>query len=591
MEFVNLQKSYNGKDFILKNFSYNFEKGKIYVIKGISGCGKTTLLNIMGGLDKNFDGSFKKSPETIGFVTQNNMLFSNWTIYENLSFINSDDNYIKNIAKELSVENLLFKKPHQLSGGERQRICIIRALMNSPELIVADEPAASLDKKNASLVAELFYNIRTTENIIVIATHKDSFDCIADEILYLNYGMIADVKKNKNSIEKHKSKSEKPIKQNNIFYDIKCLLKKNKSSFTPKRTVFTSILIFFILCIFSLYSNFENEYASIIAKNYPSDTLFVQTDIVQTLVDEFDAVVYHNYVISENDYDILGLFEEKDSGFSYSNMIINGSFPSNNNQVLVDESFVKNIMGLDNKQAIGKEVTIKNNIFVISGVVPTISSNEKTNALINCNLYYQPKTEIKEELNIKPRVYMPYSVISEIGHLDNSAMTMISINGMYDSDNPKYIAVDKIIGEFASSPWNSKIKKVSGILDIILNTLLIVIFIVSLIALLFQKNEVSLNYYYRKKEIGALRLFGVKNNRIYLFLLSERLISCVFSICVASLLFILFCTVIYLIEHIYLFISLIIFMFVGLLFILYNTIIVLLASRKLLSCEIIKLLQ
>ena len=214
MEFFNLKKSYDNKSFVLKNFSYCFDKGKIYVIKGVSGCGKTTLLNIMGGLDKSYEGDFKNKPKSVGFVTQNNMLFSNWTVYENLSFINSDHNY-KKIAKELSVEELLSKKPSQLSGGERQRICVIRSLMNSPELVIADEPTASLDKKNASLVAKLFNDISTSENIVVIATHKDDFDCIADEILYLNYGMISKVLKSEKSTSKCTLESRRAIKQNN----------------------------------------------------------------------------------------------------------------------------------------------------------------------------------------------------------------------------------------------------------------------------------------------------------------------------------------------------------------------------------------
>ncbi len=592
MQFINLRKSYDGKNYIIKDLSYSFEKGKIYVIKGISGCGKTTLLNIMGGLDKTFDGEYKDQPRTMGFVTQNNMLFSNWTVYENLAFINSDDSYIKKIARDVSVENLLFKSPSQLSGGERQRICIIRALMNSPELIIADEPAASLDKKNAGLVAELFNTICTNENIVIIATHKDCFDCIADEILYLNYGVISSVKQNERLQPRCTSTLGKTVKQNSILYDIRCLLKKNKNSFRLYRAIFTAVLVLFILCMFSLHSNFEKEYAHIITQDCPSDTLFVQSDIVPILVNEFDAFVYHNYAIFENNYDVLGLFQEKDSGFSYANMIMTGDFPKNNNQILVDENFVNDIMFLENnKQAIGKEITIKEKRFVISGVVPSISLNKKTNALIDCNLYYQPRFELTNELIIKPRVYMPYDMISQIGICVDSAMYMIKINGMYDSDNPQYIAVDKLIGDIASSPWNSKIKKVSEKLDIILNTLSAVICIVGIIALIFQKNEVRLSYYYRRKEIGALRLLGIRNNRIYLFLLSERLISCLVAVGIGTIAFALVCTIIYFTEKIYLFVSILNLIFVVLFFILYNIIIVLIASKKLINCEILKLLK
>ena len=168
---------------------------------------------------------------------------------------------------------------------------------------------------------------------------------------------------------------------------------------------------------------------------------------------------------------------------------------------------------------------------------------------------------------------------------------MISIDGMYNSDNPRYIDVDKITEGFASSPWNSKIKKVSGMLDIILNILLAVVGIVSVIALIFQKNEISLNYYYRRKEIGALKLFGIKKSRIYLFLLSERLISCLISLVIGTIAFTLVCTIIYWIENIYLFVSITNYILVVLLFVFYNTIIVLISSKKLVNREILKLLK
>ncbi len=590
MQFINLKKSYDGKSYVIKDLSCNFEKGKIYVLKGISGCGKTTLLNIMGGLDKNFEGIFNNQPKTTGFVTQSNMLFLNWTVYENLAFVNSDDTHIKNLAEKLSVEELLFKYPSQLSGGERQRICIIRALMNSPELIVADEPAASLDKNNAALVADIFRNICSDENIIVIATHKDCFDNIADEIIYLDYGILSKRIKNDISRPKPLSKSSTSASRNGILNDIKSLLKKNKKSFSLRRTVYSAVLIFFFLCIFSLHFNFENEYQNIITKDCPSDTLYVSDSLIQVLEGHFDVFVYQNYVITENEYDVYGLFREKDSGFSYGNMIIEGRFPDND-QILADENFVKEVMHLqDSKQAIGQTITIKEKAFVISGVVPSISSDSNTDALINCNLYYQVNSESDENPVIKPRIYMPYDTISKIGTYTEANVKMVSIDGMYASDNPKYPAVDELLEGFSVSPWSSKIKKISGMMDIILAVLSAVICVIALIALIFQTNEVRLSYFYRRKEIGALRLFGISKNRIWLFLLSERLISCLISFIIGIFVFITACCTVYLSENIYLFVPIGSIILIMLVFVFYNAAIVLSAGQKMLKRDILELI-
>lgn len=147
MQLVNIKKSYDGKRYVINDISYNFQKGKIYVLKGVSGCGKTTLLNIMSGLDSDFEGELTEKPDKTGFVTQNSMLFLDWTVYENLAFINSDSEYIEENARLLGIEHLLNSTPDKLSGGERQRVCVIRALLGHPDLIIADEPAASLDGK------------------------------------------------------------------------------------------------------------------------------------------------------------------------------------------------------------------------------------------------------------------------------------------------------------------------------------------------------------------------------------------------------------------------------------------------------------
>lgn len=99
MKLEHIWKSYDGSHAVLKDFSYDFQKGKIYVVKGVSGCGKTTLLNIMGRLDRDYKGNITDDDDVIGFVLQQSLLFSNWTVGENLAFICNDIKKVQATAR------------------------------------------------------------------------------------------------------------------------------------------------------------------------------------------------------------------------------------------------------------------------------------------------------------------------------------------------------------------------------------------------------------------------------------------------------------------------------------------------------------
>lgn len=145
----NIEKSYDRP--VLKSINYSFETGKIYVIKGVSGCGKTTLFNIIGGLEKDYSGKVSKilnadekdsSAEIIGYIFQYSLLLSNITIKDNLLLIKNDEGLINNLCESVGIAHLLEKFPEHLSGGERQRVAIVRALLLEPQILLADEPTA-----------------------------------------------------------------------------------------------------------------------------------------------------------------------------------------------------------------------------------------------------------------------------------------------------------------------------------------------------------------------------------------------------------------------------------------------------------------
>lgn len=210
----NISKSY-GELNVLKNISFEIQNSEIVSIMGASGAGKTTLLNIIGTLDRADSGeiliggkdvtrlsdtelSLFRNKE-IGFVFQFHYLLSEFTALENTLMpallYNNDKRKAEDKAKELFDTLSLTGKensfPSELSGGEQQRVAIARALINSPSIILADEPSGNLDSKNAQQLFSLFSFLREKYNqTFVIVTHSEKFSDIADRKLIISDGKI-----------------------------------------------------------------------------------------------------------------------------------------------------------------------------------------------------------------------------------------------------------------------------------------------------------------------------------------------------------------------------------------------------------------
>jgi ABC-type lipoprotein export system ATPase subunit len=196
--------SNNKKVIVLKKIDYSFAKGKIYSLMGPSGSGKSTLLNILSMIDKPTTGSlligneiidFNDSSKNdlmrskkIGIIYQQNNLLPDFTALENvylagLSLSNHKKNSIKKakkIIKEMGLVSREHHYPSELSGGEMQRIAMARALINEPEIILADEPTGSLDQKTAREVFKVLYNLKSKKRLIIYATHNRFFANMAD---------------------------------------------------------------------------------------------------------------------------------------------------------------------------------------------------------------------------------------------------------------------------------------------------------------------------------------------------------------------------------------------------------------------------
>lgn len=198
----------------LNNINLHIPEGSFIAIKGPSGCGKTTLLNILGLMDRPSKGDMIFAGEnvsllrekernilrrkSIGFLFQKFNLIGSLSVFENVELpllyekvgSNERRNKVMAMLQQLGIEGRKDHFPHQLSGGQQQRVSLARCVINDPQLILADEPTGNLDSHNGEEVMQLLTDLHKSGRTIVMVTHDDKYARYAEQIIYLNDGMI-----------------------------------------------------------------------------------------------------------------------------------------------------------------------------------------------------------------------------------------------------------------------------------------------------------------------------------------------------------------------------------------------------------------
>lgn len=216
IEFKNVNKIYNLGEVEIKALNktnFEIEKGELVVILGPSGAGKTTCLNILGGMDQATSGNVmvdgkniakKKAKDLIyyrrndiGFVFQFYNLVQNLTALENVELavqLCKDHLDPKTIMDKVGLKKRMNNFPSQLSGGEQQRVAIARAIAKNPKLLLCDEPTGALDYKTGKQILKLLEETCRKENMtIVIITHNAAIAPMADKIIKFKNGSVEDV--------------------------------------------------------------------------------------------------------------------------------------------------------------------------------------------------------------------------------------------------------------------------------------------------------------------------------------------------------------------------------------------------------------
>jgi ABC-type lipoprotein export system ATPase subunit len=224
LELINVSKEYQspadtGSVSVLKDISLKIEKGRSVAIVGPSGCGKSTLLNIIGALDRPtagrvlFDGKdLAKAGDIelagirnseIGFVFQLHHLLPQCTVLENVKVPTLADKNRSSrkeveeravsLLERVDLKEWILHRPGQLSGGQRQRVAVVRALINQPKLLLADEPTGSLDEHAAQNIAELLVELNQSEQVtLILATHSIKLAEHMGQVLELRNGTLTE---------------------------------------------------------------------------------------------------------------------------------------------------------------------------------------------------------------------------------------------------------------------------------------------------------------------------------------------------------------------------------------------------------------
>ena len=180
IELMGVTKKY-GERYILNQVNLSLDSSHIYILVGKNGCGKSTLFNIISGYDRDYFGSVQLNGLSVGYLIQNDMLFRNLTVRENLMLQaaaiqrDKETGMIEHISRQLDFQSFLDRRVSELSGGEKKKVSIAQIMLKNTDVVLLDEPTANIQKAYAKELIRTIYDAFKGK-ILVISSHDNLFE-------------------------------------------------------------------------------------------------------------------------------------------------------------------------------------------------------------------------------------------------------------------------------------------------------------------------------------------------------------------------------------------------------------------------------
>ncbi len=609
VEVKNLTKEFivnKKKNIVINNLSFFLPSKGMYFIVGESGSGKSTLLNLIEGLILPTKGSIKinnhridnlKNDEKVefykkevGILFQSFNLFNDLTVLENLKITSliKEENEEENIKRYLSkfkIYEKINKKVYTLSGGEKQRLALIRALINKPKIILADEPTGALDNESSIILMDELKKISENSLILIVTHNLELVKKYADGYLKflskgyeLNNILKANPSNDVNIIKKNKLLIKEKI---NFYFP---LLKRNLIK-NFNKNLFTSLSIIFSLFIslfsFSFYFNIKN-YSSSLIYTYPNYNVFEVYKSFSSSINGSSLSIERKEkvedkeireVLNNNNFENIDVFDSFDYFFKnnivtidnieYKNLIFEPSFELINNEVMVNDSFIDAYL----KEFKEGSTIHFNSSNIYKGYSDYINDEIEETFIIDLDFIITKKSE---EFNFlgTPKIYYSYdyleTILANLNALNFSTLEEMDISYLgllkraknndsltsYQSlvvvEKEKFNEFYGLIEEnriFNNLKFSNDSLTIIDSFNNIINTLFIaLIFFIVMISLTSFFIIFSLTFYSylsSKKERAILTLLGSNKKSInFLFIFEEVLVfvlSFLISICLYNL--------------------------------------------------------
>ena len=528
----NLEKEYGKNDSyqkVLDNISIEFKSGEFVCLLGESGSGKSTFLNVIGGLDTNYSGSVNINnlnlkyididnyrKENIGFIFQNFNLINSLSVIDNIILpiekynipIKEKKEKAINLLKKLNIYNIRNKKIKDLSGGQKQRIAIARALINDPLIILADEPTGALDEKNSESVLKILKEIQKEGKLVIVVTHSEKVIDYSTRVVHIKDGKIDSDKKIKRVKETIIDKDE--VLENKylylIKYGIRSILNNKKRNFFI--TLASSIGIIGIILSLFLGSSVKKYISDLILQksnpyvyniNYKNSNIYETHSYNNKEINKIKNIKHISKVYKEISYNTSKIiYNDKDYNLAYLDSGSDVELEKGTNKGLIVSKFVSKTI----KNPIGKKVSISiiDNYKVIDfDIEITGISKNSSISLIDDNMH----------------CYIEYSFLKEVYEDYDLELNPNSLKiKIDDKNNINYIKkkLEKINLEASNN--DDLFKELNSYLDIatfVLSSFSSLSLIVSIIMISIIINITVLE---RTKEIGLLRSIGYSKKNI-----------------------------------------------------------------------------